>query len=587
MQNIRSYDRLLRFSIAILFIYLSNIDLNIYLVFAIILFITGIAGYCPVYRLLHINLAFQRKNDFLKELPKNNPEPVFLFSKNGEILYQNKASKDILPNITIFSDLSQESPQNTILNQTKTYIKHQYNNKIYMMEISGDKKKSYIFSYGFNITEIQKSKDRLKEQNITDSLTKLGNRTKLIEDINKNVNDELNLVIFDIVNFSQINGFYGHKKGDEFLIQFADQLNDFQSNLNFHSFAYRLRGNTFALLVNFKNYNKKDKSKFIQNILNELFSIFSNYKIKVNNITTSLNIRVGIASKCDVIEEKVICLSLINNAETSLSEAKLKSVPYIFFEDISNIHNKYKENLNWASKLHDIFDKKSDSKIKAYYQPIYNLKSKQIEKFEALVRIEEGEDVISPFMFLDIAKQIHYLPKITQEVLSQAMSTFQGSKFEFSINITTQDLKNKEFVTWITKFIQKNNFNPSSIVLEILEDEDIYEYTDTITSLKEKGFKIAIDDFGVGYSNFKKLQLLNVDYIKIDGSLIKNIVTNPKDFSIINSICAYAKAIDVKTIAEFVANEEIFKLLKDSDVDYVQGYYISEPSPKLMSEFHG
>ncbi len=114
----------------------------------------------------------------------------------------------------------------------------------------------------------------------------------------------------------------------------------------------------------------------------------------------------------------------------------------------------------------------------------------------------------------------------------------------------------------------------------------MYEYIDTISELKSKGFKLAIDDFGTGYSNFQKLQQLHVDYIKIDGSLVKNIAKNPNDLKIIQSICNYANAIGVKTIAEFVADKEIYELIKSSGVDYAQGYYIGEPNPNIEVDFN-
>ncbi len=583
MSNLYLLDRFSRILFAIILLYFAGVEFNIYIFIAITLLATASLGYCPLYRLFNINLSLEKKNRFLNILPKYNPEPVFIFAKNGELLFQNKASKKILPKLKLFKEISSKSIESIINNEEKISTYYKYEDKTYLIEAMGIKKETYIVAYGFNISDIIKNKNILKKQTITDTITNLGNRKKLLEDIENIKKDELSLFIFDVIKFSQINSFFGHKKGDEFLKQFALEITYFTKTLQFNTSTYRLRGNTFAILVHFE---KLESEKLIEDIKKALFKLFKNIKIKVNDIETNVEIRLGIASKCLKKNKEFICSSLLNNAETALSEAKKESLSYLHFKDIKDINERYKTNLNWANKLHAIFDKKSDAKLKAYFQPIYNIKNSKIEKFEALVRIEEHEQIISPFKFLDIAKQINLLTKITEEVFSQSLETFKDKNFEFSLNLTTQDLKNQKHLDWIYKEIEKYGFKASSIVLEILEDEDMYEYIETITKLKEKGFKLAIDDFGTGYSNFQKLQQLNVDYIKIDGSLVKNISNKPKDLKIIKSICNYANAIGVKTIAEFVADKKTYDLIKTSGVDYVQGYYIGEPKPNIEVSFN-
>jgi len=580
LNNLYIYDRIARVIFAVILVYFSGIGFNMYIIVGFMLLSTAAVGYCPIYRLININMSFERKNRLLTKLPKSNPEPVFVFSSKGNLNFQNESSKEILPELKNFKDLSQEDPKQVILNGKKANIKYRYKDKIYMIMYIGVKNDSYILAYGFNITDIEKSKEDLKQQTITDKLTGLGNRTKLLQDVDNLERDELSLLVFDVIKFSQINSFFGHKKGDEFLKQFALEIKSFVKSLRYDSFAYRLRGNTFALLIDFK-----DNENYIEEIRDALFTLFENITLKVNDINTNVDIRVGVASKCMKEGEKFLCTSLLNNAETALSEAKKETLAYLHFKDIKNINDRYKENIEWVDKLHNLFSNEPKATLKAYFQPIYNLSTKKIEKFEALVRIEDGKDIISPFKFLDIAKQINFLPKITDAVLTQSLQTFKDTSFEFSVNITTQDLKNRDFLDSLCKKIESSGVDISSIVLEILEDEDMYEYIDTIKELKEKGFKLAIDDFGTGYSNFQKLQQLNVDYIKIDGSLVKNIVKNPKDLKIIISICNYAKAIGVKTIAEFVADSDIYELIKESGVDYAQGYFIGQPNPNIEVEF--
>lgn len=583
MKNIYPIDKIVRVILAFFLLYLSGFELNGYFLAAVALLLSAVSNFCPLYKTLGINDKYAQSNKFLNSLPKNNPEPVFIFSNKGKLLFQNQASIDILPTIKDFYTLFQANPREIINAQSKLSTKYKYNEKIYMLEAVGLAQEDYILTYGFNITGIEKSREALKIQRVTDSLTQLGNTEKLLEDIEKIKDHTLSLIIFDVIKFSQINGFFGHQKGDDFLVQFALQILEFKDTLKILVSAYRLRGNTFALLLDFADSKNSERDLELTQIKQKLLEKFNNFKLQTNNLSATTDIRMGIASEKCLLH--VDANALLGNTETALSEAKIQNKPFVYFCDISDINERYAKNLQWADKLYGMFNDKSDAKIKAYYQPIYNLHTKKIEKFEALVRIQDQDKLISPFVFLDIAKQINYLPKITQEVLRQATNTFKNTPYEFSINITTQDLAKEHFLADIAAKLAQAGIQNSSVVLEILEDEDIYEFSEAINEFKKLGFKIAIDDFGVGYSNFKKLQLLRADYIKIDASLVKNIASNPKDLEIIRSICSYAKAIDVKTIAEFVANKEIFELVKTSGVDYVQGYYIGEPKPNIEVVF--
>jgi len=583
LKNLHTYDRYIRLVISVLLLFFASIGFNIYLLIALFLLLTASFGYCPIYKIATINTELEEKNKFLTQVPKYNPEPVFIFSQEGNLLYQNEASKKILPELKNFTNITPKDATLIIEYEERVRKEYVYKDTTYLIEAIGIKNQSYIIAYGFNITEIIKSKNALQQQTITDSLTLLGNRTKLLYDIEKIENNQLSLFVFDVIKFSQINSFFGHKKGDIFLKQFAAEIKSFSDSLKFRTDIYRLRGNTFAILVNFETSQSED---FTKDINHSLFQLFKNIQIEVNSIKTNVEIRVGIASKCTKKDEKFICSSLLNNAETALSEAKQDLLPYLYFEDIKNINKRYKENIKWANKLRHIFDNQSKAKLSAYFQPIYNIKNEKIEKFEVLVRLIDDNKIISPYIFLGIAKQIDFLTKITQEMFLQSLHIFKDTNFEFSINLTTQDLKNEKHLKLLYEKLSQSGIKTSSVVLEILEDEDMYEYTTIITDLKSKGFKIAIDDFGTGYSNFQKLQQLNVDYLKIDRSLVKNIAKNPKDLTILQSICHYAKAIGVKTIAEFVADEDIYTLVKLCGVDYAQGYFIGEPNPILKKEFH-
>ncbi|MDP1784565.1 MAG: EAL domain-containing protein, partial [Sulfuricurvum sp.] len=188
-------------------------------------------------------------------------------------------------------------------------------------------------------------------------------------------------------------------------------------------------------------------------------------------------------------------------------------------------------------------------------------------------------NIVPPMKFLTIAKKTKLYPQITLEVIYQACTLFATRDEEFSINLSDTDIRNPYTVSEIIKTITETG-TASRIVFEILESEGIENYDEVaqfITKVKALGAKIAIDDFGTGYSNFENILKLSVDYIKIDGSLIREIIGNRRHRIIVETIIDFAQKIDAMTIAEFVEDVAIYDTLKELGVDYSQGYFTGKP----------
>ena len=197
--------------------------------------------------------------------------------------------------------------------------------------------------------------------------------------------------------------------------------------------------------------------------------------------------------------------------------------------------------------------------------------------------IDENGKIISPYFFLDIAKKAGLYKELTITMLKKTFEVLNKTDYEISINLLLQDIVNSEIRALIIEKLEKTK-NPKKVVFEIVESEGIEnfkEVTDFIKEIKKYGAKIAIDDFGTGYSNFNYLMKLNVDYIKIDGSIIKNIHKDKSAELVTKTIVAFAKELGIETIAEFVAEEEIYNKIKDLNIDYSQGYYFSEPKESI------
>jgi EAL domain-containing protein (putative c-di-GMP-specific phosphodiesterase class I) len=251
----------------------------------------------------------------------------------------------------------------------------------------------------------------------------------------------------------------------------------------------------------------------------------------------------------------------------------------VYSEEIS-LNRQYESNIKWTKKLSNALKEKN---IVTYYQPIVNNSDLSYEKYECLVRMIDEGKVVSPFFFLDVAKQTRQYFEITETVIYQAFELFKEKDVDFSINLSILDIMEPRVSKYILSMLEKYDIG-SRVVFEIVESEYMENFgsvMDFIHEAKRYNCKIAIDDFGTGYSNFEYLIKLKADYLKIDGSIIKNIHKDENAFLVVSTIVEFSKKLGMKTVAEFVENEEIFKIVKELGIDYSQGYYFSEPKEGL------
>jgi len=401
-----------------------------------------------------------------------------------------------------------------------------------------------------------------KEIYLTDKLTGLHNRLKLIEDLKNKKN--VKLILINIDSFKEINNVYGYEIGDKVLKTLAERLKSFVSNHNL--WVYKLSGDEFAILVD-RHFPQNAFKMFINGLI---YYVESN-PIKINDYLIKIDITLGIA---DGTEENL--KNLLEKADMALKYAKQQKKHYMFYRKDLDIQKKYQENRYWLNVLKNAI--KQDNLI-AYYQGIFNNKTNKIEKYESLIRLKLENKIISPFFFLEVAKKSKLYPEITKKIFSEAVK--YAKDHEISINLSVMDILNEHTVSYILNTLKNNNLK---ITFEILESEGIENYAEVcqfIKNVKEYGCKIAIDDFGSGYSNFAHILNLDVDYLKIDASLIKNLDTNKNSQIVVETIVGFAKKLGIKTVAEFVHSKEVFDKVVEMGIDYSQGYYISEPKPNI------
>jgi diguanylate cyclase (GGDEF)-like protein len=399
----------------------------------------------------------------------------------------------------------------------------------------------------------------------TDNLTKLPNRAKLIDELQSS-----NLVLeavclFNINSFKEVNDFYGHKVGDSVLIDVAKLIQEYVKKEGNHLKLYKFPSDNYCI-TNTKDC-KKEFIELIKNIIDEVYKTVFIYKLY------EMDIRITAGISFSNKNNKLI------TADIALQSAKKDHKDFIIFYDELDKFQEYEKNMYWTKKLKSAF---INDNIKVFFQPIVNNQTLKVDKYECLVRlIDEDGKVIAPFFFLDISKKSNQYTKLTKIVLEKSFQQFENLPFEFSVNISYEDIENPDFLDFIKDLTKKYNIT-NRVVFEILEDSNIKNYNLLISfveEVKSLGCKVAIDDFGSGYSNFEHLLKMNIDYLKIDASLIKNIATNQNSYKITKTIIEFAKNLNLKTIAEYVENEEIFKIVKELVSDYSQGYLFSAPIP--------
>lgn len=223
-----------------------------------------------------------------------------------------------------------------------------------------------------------------------------------------------------------------------------------------------------------------------------------------------------------------------------------------------------------------------NDKVIPYYQGIYDNKMKRIDKYEALMRIEDKDGNIHlPCEFLALSKKYRLYIELTRMMLNRVLQEFQGSKFPVSVNISAIDLNSAEMKQVLIEKILESK-EPDKIIFEILEDEgfrDISVLKEFMKEVQGYGVKIGIDDFGSGYSNLLELMKIRPDFLKLDGEIVKAMALSPESKLIVEAVVMVAKKLNMEVIAEFVEDLTIQKEVEDLKIEFSQGYYFAKPLP--------
>lgn len=510
-----------------------------------------------------IYILKDKPNTIYKHFDKDDVSKILSQdSYMGHNFYSAKVSIDSPQNLKMILDLKFENLSN---NELESRIKILMTMIILMI--------LFIPIVIFFAKKPDKLLNDLKIQLQTDHLTKLENRQKLLRDLDKN--EDSIVILINIDRFKEINNVYGYHYADNLLIILANKLKSFVENCHTKCHLYKMASDEFA--IRYKLDTKERLEKFIDE-LSDVIQKEPYYCGEECEVFISVTFGISDLNNIKKSEE-------LSQADLALKIAKIDKKLYEIFSQNHILLEKYKQNLIITKQIKKAL---KDDLVVLHYQPIYDNHTNKIEKYEVLQRIDTLAGLLAPNIYLPIAKANKHYYFLTQKMIEKSFSYFSDKDCEFSINISYDDIIETDFIEYLQVVGTKYNITQKAII-EIVETEEIKDYKlleQFIKNAKAIGFKIAIDDFGSGYSNFEQILNLSdyIDYIKIDGTLIKDMLQDTKKMIIVNTIIDFCKKLNIKTVAEFVSTKELYEKLVSLGTDYSQGYYIAKPTAQITTK---
>jgi diguanylate cyclase (GGDEF)-like protein len=383
------------------------------------------------------------------------------------------------------------------------------------------------------------------------------------------------LLLIDVDNFKMINDKFGHEVGDQFLKDFSSLL---KAAVRKGDIPARYAGDNFTAILPVCD----EEQAYV--VAKRLMESLRGHSLSLpNGSQISATVSVGVAVFPSHAKD---AQDLFLLGDSMLGQAKSAGKDNISFpSDSDNV-----ELLKNMGETHImILDalRSRNKKIVPYFQPIMNVKDRTISAYEVLTRIIVDDRVIPAADFIEAAENMGVIGKIDYQLIEQAFIAVkeQNYKGTLFLNLSPKAMVINDFMPTVRALFRDYGIKPDDMVFEITERDtvkNIRMFERFVFTLKDEGFRFAIDDFGAGYSSFQYLKAFPVDYIKVDGEFIRSMDgSRTLEKEIVSSIAMLADKIKIKTIAEFVESEAILGEVESAGIHYAQGYYIRKPSPHL------
>jgi diguanylate cyclase (GGDEF)-like protein/PAS domain S-box-containing protein len=430
-----------------------------------------------------------------------------------------------------------------------------------------------------DITEQHLATRRIEHLALHDALTDLPNRHSLQRRIETALQaDGVGALLFlDIDHFKYVNDNFGHRTGDQLIVGVGSVLRDLARSIDGELF--RLGGDEFA--IHLPAALRKDAVEVAEKALDAV----RRYRFQAadNKVISSLAASAGIAlypfHGADV-------LALLSNVDIAMYQAKdLGRNRHMLFDQASESLRSTHRRIHWAKRLRDAID---EDRLVLFYQPVVRLKDRKPVHHEILVRIrDENGGYILPGNFIELAESLGLIQEIDMRVVEKLLAYLRSSgqanrKLRYFVNLSRVSISDQHWIQRFMAMLRESGVNPNQLVFEITETAAMSEIDVTLTfikRLKEMGCRFALDDFGAGFSSFYYLKRFDVDYLKIDGSFIRDLNTDEGSRIFVRALNDVARGLDKQVIAEWVETPEVQTLLLGMGTQFGQGYLFQRPAP--------
>ncbi len=412
------------------------------------------------------------------------------------------------------------------------------------------------------LQEIEKKGMEVLSKYQIDDATGLWSKNVLEDELARNTVGFL--IYIKIKNFKDLSFFYGTKTANKIIKNIASKLKRF-------IYIYKIGGQPFIISEDVFCIWYKQKRPPID--LLDAINLYFAAPVEIEGTLQPIDISMGVSTDRNLLQGDRLWQSMI-----AFYKAEQMNMPYMYYEASNELEKEYRENLITARRIKNALN---SEQVMVECQPIFDTKTKEIYSYEVLMRLaDETGKKMYPNEFLNIAKQSLLYSPLMQNVIYltfELMKSYPDTKF--SINMSSVDMLDEDTSRIFLNLLESSD-HPENVIIEILESEGVSDY-DTIKPFlkraKNLGCQLSIDDFGSGYSNYYRIMELDIDNIKIDGSIIKRLSDDENSRIVVETIVEFAKRKGYKIVAEFVSNEEIYNEVKKYGIDYTQGFYLGKP----------
>lgn len=444
---------------------------------------------------------------------------------------------------------------------------------------------SFTLSMGISgivISRVTKANKRISHLANHDDLTGLHNRRSFEQHLQYTIDNAdrsqsaHGLMYIDLDRFKMVNDTCGHLAGDKLLVELTEMMS---ARLRKGDLFARLGGDEFAIIAQGKTFDD------IRTLAEELRQLICDYTFNYETQRFKVSLSVGLT----LIDGEVQSVeSVLADVDAACYVAKQSGRNRVHVKQDNDANlAQYRSNLAGVQAIREALN---DNRLALFYQPIYKVGSdlSEMAHCEILLRIQsETGELYSPVSAISIAEKHNIMTEIDRWVFNNVIDWLVSVQQErviprLLINLSGHSFVDEEFSQFVISRLEMNDIDPTCIAFEISEASIVknFEQLNAFTNrIRAMGCELALDDFGSGYSNFTYLKNLSFDYLKIDGSLVRNIATNSVDRNMVAAINQMGHTVGAKTIAEFVEDDQSMQHLMELNVDFAQGYGLKKPTP--------